>query len=71
MSPHIFKTDLAAILGPLQASWKRRGLGAVLDGTVIDILTYADDIVLLADTRADLKKTSGELLKALEEQIWY
>ena len=67
MSPHIFKTDLAWILRPPTVTWDSKGLGAQLDHkAIVNIISYADDIRLVAKDKAELRRMLDALIRRLQ-----
>jgi hypothetical protein len=60
-SPTLFVWVLAGALHNLIESWKLRGFGFVLDGLIINILCFADDILLLAKTQFEAQRMLVEL----------
>ena len=60
-SPFVFILVTEMALASLHDSWAERGLGYLIDGLWLPEVAYADDVVLLAMSTADLQTTLLEV----------
>ena len=61
-SPLVFVMVTELVLRPLLARWRERGSGWAMDSLWIAAVCYADDIILLSSSKADLHRMIHELV---------
>jgi hypothetical protein len=66
-SPLIFTCVMDEILAGLQASWAARGLGWSMDGFWLPAVGYADDVILLANSKQDAETMLHDAIVAFAE----
>jgi hypothetical protein len=67
LSPKLFNAVLEKVLESIQADWRRKGFGIAIGAGPEDRLCnlrFADDIILLATSRSQLKQMLGDLSAA-------
>ena len=66
-SPLLFISVTDMALSELYGDWKERGFGYNIDGVWLPIVAYADDVLVLAESEADLQTMLAEVSAALRE----
>jgi hypothetical protein len=64
-SPALFIFGLSFLLKDLPSKWRAEGRGWVLDDTWVHFVAFADDLLLLARSPADLQGMLSDLVEAL------
>ena len=69
LSPILFNAVLEHLMRPLKQKWAEKGLGMHLmhpSGQALTNLRFADDLLLVASSAADLKKMLEDLMPAAQ-----
>ena len=66
-SPLLFILVTEMVLRGLRAKWQSRGDGWSLDGTWLDAVCYADDVILLASSKARLERMVADTMVAFSQ----
>ena len=64
-SSHLFKTLMMTIVAPLVLYWRAQRLGLEIDGVLFPLVFYADNMWMLAASRADMILMLSQLAAAL------
>ena len=70
LSPALFNALLEYVLGPLQVEWRAKSWGISLGSDPLDVLCtlrFADDMIILARSRCQLKQMLHDLLRRIVE----
>ena len=70
LSPALFNALLEYVLGPLQVEWRAKSWGISLGSDPLDVLCtlrFADDVIILARSRSQLKHMLHDLLRRIAE----
>jgi len=63
-SPIIFTLITELVLRPLMVKWRTEGLCWSLDGLQLSAICYADDIILVSESKSGLEKMLADIVRA-------